>query len=109
MGRGLRFGPSIPPQGELLFFFDAEEAGLVPDSKTFNSFIGDGFPVPELKGGSEASENDIVSNEALHVIGLHGSGDKISRYLQDWEVAKVAPSSHTATQPQISGAFVEHV
>ena len=30
---------------------------------------------------------DNVSSEALHVIGLHGSGDKISRYLQDWEVA----------------------
>ena len=32
-----------------------------------------------------------VSNEALYVIGLHGSGDKISRFLQDWEVAKVSP------------------
>ena len=31
-----------------------------------------------------------VSNEALCVIGVHGSGDKIFRYLQDWEVAKVA-------------------
>ena len=53
----------------------------VPDSEAFNSFIGDGF---------------LVSNEALYVIGLHGSGDKISRYFQDWEVAKVALSCHTA-------------
>ena len=78
--------------------FDAEEA-FVPDSEAFNSFIGDGFLVPELKGGSEASQDehaDNASNEALYVIGLHGSGDKISRYLQDWEVAKVALSCHIA-------------
>ena len=65
----------------------------------FNSFVGDGFLIPELKGGSEASEDDQadnVSNEALYVIGLHGSGDKISRYLQDWEVAKVALSCQKA-------------
>ena len=63
------------------------------------SFIGDGFLVPELKGGSEASDDDQadnVSNEALYVIGLHGSGDKISRFLQDCEVAKVALSCHIA-------------
>ena len=78
--------------------FDAEEA-FVPDSEAFNSFIGDCFLVPELKGGSEASQDehaDNVSNEALYIIGLHGSGDKISRYLQDWEVAKVALSCHIA-------------
>ena len=42
---------------------------------------------------SEASEDDQtdnVSDEALYVIGLHGTGDKVSRYLQNWEVAKVA-------------------
>ena len=37
-----------------------------------------------------------VNNEALHAIGLHGSGDKTSCYLQDWEVAKVALSCHIA-------------
>ena len=71
---------------------------FVPDSEA-TPFIGDGFPVPELKGGGEASEDeqpDNVSNEALYVIGLHGSGDKIPRYLQDWEVAKVALSCHIA-------------
>ena len=66
---------------------------FVPDSEVFNSFIGDGFRVPELKGASEASDGDQgdnVGNEALCVIGLHGSGDKISLCLQDWEMAKVA-------------------
>ena len=83
----VRLGPSIRPHGELLFLF--------VQKKPFNSFIGDGFPVPELRGGSKASEDeqaDNVSNVASHVLGLHGSGDKISRYLQDWEVAKVALS-----------------
>ena len=48
-------------------------------AEVFNSSVGDGFLIPELKGGSEASEDDQadnVSNEALYVIGLHGSGDK---------------------------------
>ena len=31
-----------------------------------------------------------MNNEALYVIGLYGSGDKISFVLQDWELAKVA-------------------
>ena len=44
---------------------------------------------------SSSSENN-VGNEAFFVIGLHGSGDKISLFLQDWEVAKVALSCHTA-------------
>ena len=37
-----------------------------------------------------------VGNDALHVIGLHGPGDKISLVLQDWEVAKVALSCRIA-------------
>ena len=61
---------------------DSEEASFfLPDSGAFNSFIGDGFLVPELKGGNEASDDvqaDNVSNEALYDIGLHGSGDNIS-------------------------------
>ena len=71
----------------------------MPDSFSSNSFVGDGFLVPEFKGGSEASEDDQadnVSNEAVCVIGLHGSGDEISGYLQEWEVAKVALSCHIA-------------
>ena len=73
---------------------------FVPGSEALNSSIEYGFRFPELKDESEASEvdqADNVSNEALYVIGLHGSGDTISRYLQDWEVAKVALSFHIAS------------
>ena len=76
-----------------------KKPSLVPGSEAFNSYIGDGFLIPELKGGGEASEieqADNVSNEALYVIGLHGSGEKISCNLQDWEVAKEALSCHIA-------------
>ena len=38
---------------------------------------------------SSSSENN-VGNGALFVIGLHGSGDAIALFRQDWEVAKVA-------------------
>ena len=31
-----------------------------------------------------------MGNDAFHVIGFRGSGDKISLFLQDWELAKVA-------------------
>ena len=44
---------------------------------------------------SSSSENN-VGNGALFVIGPHGSGDAIALFLQDWEVAKVALSSHGA-------------
>ena len=56
----------------------------MPNSEAYNnSFIGDGFQVPELKGESEASKEEQadsssenkVGNGALFVIGLHGSGD----------------------------------
>ena len=71
----------------------------MPNSEAFNSFIGDGFQIPELKEESEASDGyqaGNVNNETLHVIGLHGSGDKISFCLQDWEMAKVALSCRMA-------------
>ena len=45
---------------------------------------------------STASHKDNMCNNALHVIGLHGSGDKISLFLQDWELAKVALSCRMA-------------
>ena len=93
-----RLGPSIRPHGKLLFFLLQEKSAFVPDSEAFNSFIGDGFEVPELKDGSEASDGDQadsssennVGNGALFVIGLHRSGEAIAHFLQDWEVAKVA-------------------
>ena len=45
---------------------------------------------------STASREGNVCNDALHVVGLHGLGDKIPLFLQDWELAKVAPSCHMA-------------
>ena len=38
------------------------------------------------------SREGNVFNDALHVIGLYGPGNKISLFLQDWELAKVALS-----------------
>ena len=81
------------PHGGLFFFLIQKKPAIVPNSEAFNSFIGDGFQVPELKGESESSDSyqaGNVNNETLHVLGLHGSGDNISLVLQDWELAKVA-------------------
>ena len=64
----VRLGPCIRPHGELLFLLMQKKPAFVSDSEAFNSFVGDGFRVPELKGGSEASDGDQadnVSNEAL--------------------------------------------
>ena len=81
------------PHGELLFLLIEKKLEMVPISEAFNSVIGDGFRIPELQGESEASDGHQAGNvnsEALRVIGLHGSGDKISFCLHDWEMAKVA-------------------
>ena len=43
---------------------------------------------------SIGSREGNVRNEALHVIRLYGSGVKISLFVQDWELAKVALSCH---------------
>ena len=45
---------------------------------------------------SSDSREDNVCNEALHVIGLYGLGDKVSLFLKDWELARVALSCHIA-------------
>ena len=69
------------PHGVLFFFLIQKKPAIVPNSEAFNSFIRDGFQVPELQGESESSDGyqaGNVNNEALHVVGLHGSGDKIS-------------------------------
>ena len=60
--------PSTRPHGELLFLLVQKKLAFAPDSEAFNSFIGDGFLVPELKDGGEASEDEQagnVSNEAF--------------------------------------------
>ena len=74
----------------------------MPDSEAFNSNIGDGFQVAEFKGEcvawkdeqADSSSENNVGNGALFVMGLHGSGDAIALFLQDWEVARVASSCH---------------
>ena len=35
------------------------------------------------------SREGNVCNDTLHVIGLYGLGDKISLFLQDWELAGI--------------------
>ena len=45
---------------------------------------------------SSSSDGNNVGNDALFLIGLHGSSDTIALFLQDWEVAKVAWSCHIA-------------
>ena len=53
----IRLGPSTRPHGELLFLLMQKKPAFVPDSEALNSFIGDGFLVPEVKGECEASED----------------------------------------------------
>ena len=47
--------PSIRLHGVVLFSLFQKKPAFVPGSEAFKSFIGDGFPVPELKGGGEAT------------------------------------------------------
>ena len=42
------------------------------------------------------SRDSNLCNEALHVVGLYGLGDKISLFFKDWELAKVASSCRMA-------------
>ena len=37
---------------------------------------------------SSRSQEGNVCNQALHVVGFNGPGDKISLFLQEWELAK---------------------
>ena len=77
-----RLGPSIRPHGELLFLSMQKKPNFVPDSEAFNSYIGEGLLIPELKDGSEASKDEQadsssennVGNGPLFVIGLRRSG-----------------------------------
>ena len=81
------------PHGGLLFFLIQEKPAIASSREAFNSFIGDGFQVPELKCESESSDGyqaSNVNNEALYVVGLYESCGNISFFLQDWEFAKVA-------------------
>ena len=78
------FGPSIPVEtvqacALIGLHMLAEENAWRSDS---------GF-----SASSSSSCEDNVDNDALCVIGLHGSGDTIALFLQDWEVAKIVPGN----------------
>ena len=62
-------------------------------------------PMWESEGEARSEDEDVsssgsregnVCNEALHVIGLYGPGGKVSLFLKDWELARVALSCHMA-------------
>ena len=97
-----RLGPGIRPHGELLLLLKQKKPPL-PDSEAFSSFIGDGFPVPELKGECEASEDEQADSSSDNIVGKRrcmslDCMDLVTKshttFLQDWEVAKVALSCH---------------
>ena len=78
----VRFGPSIPVKAEkaralLGLHMIAEENSRRTDS-------GSSF------SSSSSSENN-VGNDALFVIGQHGSGNTNALFLQDWEVGHAVP------------------
>ena len=65
-----------------------------PESPIWES-AGEAWSEDESKSSSDSPE-DNVCNEALHIIGLHGSGDKVSLFLKDWEFAGVVVSCYMA-------------
>ena len=52
---------------------------------------------------SNGSPEGNVGNGALHVIGLCGPGDKVSLFLRDWELARVAVCCHMALEMLLPG------
>ena len=59
-----RLEPSIRPRGEL-----QKKPTFVPDSQTFNSYIGNEFLVPELEDGSEASKDEQADSSRENNVG----------------------------------------
>ena len=103
------------PHGELFFFLLKKEPMVLRELVRFGpsipveavkacAFIGLHMMIEENSGQSEndshvsssSSDENNVGNDALFVIGLHGSGDTIALFLQDRELAKVALSCHIA-------------
>ena len=93
----VRFGPSIPVEAVKacalvgLHMMTEEDPWRMDSDSSFSS--------------SSSCENN-VGNDALFVIGLHGSGDTIALFLQDWEVAKVALSCHARNCMKSKGDVV---
>ena len=103
------------PRGELFFFLVQKEPRVFSELVRFGPSISaervkacalmglhmmaEGNTWRSDSGSSVSSSGSCegnVGNDALHIIGLHGSSDTISLFLQDWEVAKVALSCHIA-------------
>ena len=84
----VRFGPSIPVEAvKACALFGLH---MMAEEDSWRSDSGSSV-------SSTYSCEDNVCHDALHVIGLHEPGDKISLFLQqDWDVAKVALSCHIA-------------
>ena len=83
----VRFGTSIPVEAVKVCALIGLR--MMPEDNPWWS--DSGSPV-----SSSSSSEDNVGIDALYVIGLHGSGDTIALFLQDWEVAKVSLSCHVA-------------
>ena len=65
---------------------------------------GEAGPEDESVSSGYSQEGNVC-NDLLHVIGLHGPGDKISRFLQDRELTKVALSCHMALGMLCQGVY----
>ena len=87
-----RLGPSIRPHGELLLLLMQKKPTFVPDSEAFDSYIGDGFLVPELKDESEASKDEQADSPSENNVG-NGHRPLLARLGGG---AKVALSYHIA-------------
>ena len=59
------------PHGVLHFFLLQKKLAIVPNSEAFNSFIGDGFQVPELKDESESSDGYQAGNVNNEGVACH--------------------------------------
>ena len=87
--------------GELFFFLLKKEPRVLSEKVKACALIGWHMMAEENARRSDSSCSmsssggsceGNVGNDAQHIIGQHGSGDTMSLFLQDWEVAKVALS-----------------
>ena len=79
---GLRKKEEMERYVVFLVWVNAWESGLSKESNVG----GEAWSEDESVSSNGAREGN-VDNEALHVIGLYGPGDKISLFLKDWELA----------------------
>ena len=83
----VRFGPSI--SAEKVKVCALSGLHMMAEENSWRSECG-----PSVSSSSSSDNN--VGNDAMFVIGLHGSGDTVAQFLQHWEVTKVALSCHIA-------------